>query len=53
MYTTAIGFLLLGMLETVAILFDCRSPAICEGTVPPPTVRNAGLEPADHLVGAA
>ena len=41
------------MLFAVAIFLDCSRPAIWEGTVTLPTVRLAGLEPADHLVDAA
>ena len=45
--------LFLGMLDTVATKLLCSCPAFCEGAVTLPTVRLAGLEPADHLVGAA
>ena len=41
------------MLLAVSIFLHCSRPAIWEGTVTLPTVRLAGLEPADHLVGAA
>ena len=41
------------MLGTVATKLECRSPAFWEGAVTLPTVRTAGLEPADHYVGAA
>ena len=44
--------LFLGMLLTVSIFLERRSPAICEGTVTLPTVRLTGLEPANHCVGA-
>ena len=45
--------LFLGMLATVATKLLCSRPAICEGTVTLPAVLCAGLEPADHYVGAA
>ena len=45
--------LLLGMLRAVATCFDRSRPAFWERAVTIPTVRLAGLEPADHLVGAA
>ena len=41
------------MLGTFATCFECRCPAFWECAVTKPTVRFAGLEPADHLVGAA
>ena len=41
------------MLGTVATCFACRRPAFWECAVTKPTVRLAGLEPADHLVAAA
>ena len=46
-------YLLLGMLLAVAACFACRRPAFWECAVTIPTVRLAGLEPADHLVAAA
>ena len=46
-------YLLLGMLLAVAACFACRRPAFWECAVTKPTVRWAGLEPADHFVGAA
>ena len=45
--------LFLGVLCTVSIFLDCRSPAFWQCAVTLPTVRLASLEPADHLVGAA
>ena len=41
------------MLEAVATCFVRSRPAIWECAVTKPTVRPAGLEPADHLVAAA
>ena len=46
-------YLLLGMLGTVATCFECRRPAFFQCAVTFAAVRAAGLEPADHLVGAA
>ena len=40
------------MLDTVAACFKSSRPAFWECTVTKPTVRSAGLEPADHLVAA-
>ena len=50
---TEFKVLLLGMLGTVSIFPDCRSPAFFERTVTMPTVRVArfGLG-ADHRFGA-
>ena len=41
------------MLAAVATCFDCSRPALWECAVTKPTVRCAGLELADHLVGAS
>ena len=41
------------MLPAVATCFDRRRPAFWKCAVTKPTVRCAGLEPADHLVAAA
>ena len=45
--------LLVGMFLAFPTKLDCRRPAFwLERAVTKPTVRAAGLEPADHLVGA-
>ena len=41
------------MLDAVATCLACSRPAFWERAVAKPTVRLAGLEPADHLVAAA
>ena len=41
------------MLRAVAACFECRRPAFWKCAVTNPTVRTAGLKPADHCVGAA
>ena len=45
--------LLAGMLPAFPTSLHCRRPAFCERAVTKPTVLFAGLEPADHIVGAA
>ena len=41
------------MLPAVATVLECRRPAFFQCAVPFAAVRAAGLEEADHLVGAA
>ena len=41
------------MLSAVAAVLECRRPAFFQCAVTSTAVRDAGLEEADHLVGAA